>query len=262
MAIQSIERAITILQLFSYTKPRWGITEMASAMALPKGTTHNIVHTLEQGGFLTQDEETRKYQLGPNLFALGTIMAGTLEINRKASAPAHRLAVRTGLTCRVAVWDRDAALVTLDIDPKQSEGLSPRIGPRVLAYCSAIGRALLADFTEEEFESYLNRTQRVAFTPHTLTEKDQLHKEMERTRSRGYAVNNQELALGRASIAATILGHGGRLSASISLTGSPNRVLGKKVDSLAESLRYAAAEISRHMGFYPGSVEDAVKAIR
>lgn len=255
MIIQSVQRALDILSLFSYSRPRWGITEISLALALPKGTIHNIVKTLDQAGFLQRDEETRKYALGPRVFSLGTIMGGTLEINRKALGPAHRLAEETGLVCRVAIWDRDAALVTLDIDPRESEPFSARIGPRVLAYCSAIGRALLAHFTPEDLQSYMERTDFVAFTPHTIATPADLLAELEKTRVRGYAVNNQEIALGRASLGAPVFGPGGRLSASISLTGSAQTLLGQRLKKHAEALCRAAAEISSLSGYFPASAE-------
>ena len=220
-------------------------------MGLPKGTIHNIVNTLERGGFLQQDQDTKKYGLGPNLFTLGTIMAGTLEINQKAAGPAQDLARRTGLSCRIAVWDRDAALVTLDVVPQHAESLAPRIGPRVVAYCSAIGRALLVYLESSQLESYLEQTEMIPYTVHTITQRDELLRELERTRNRGYAINNQELAPGRASIASTILKTGSLLAASISLTGAPDHLLGAAMEGLAMELRSTAAEVSRYMGYIP-----------
>ena len=216
MIIQSIQRALNILTLFSPSRPRWGITEIASAMGLAKGTVHNIVHTLVQGGFLKQDPETRRYTLGYRIFTLGAIMAGTLEINQKAAGLVHQLARRTDLISRIAIWDHDAALVTLNAAPHYADSLSQQIGPRVVAYCSAIGRALLAYLEVDKLTAYLDHVEMVPFTPQTVTDKQSLMEILDQTRSRGYAVNYQELAQGRSSIAATIFQSGGVLAASIS----------------------------------------------
>jgi IclR family KDG regulon transcriptional repressor len=253
MIIQSVDRALDILSLFSYAKPRWGITEIALVMNLPKGTIHNIVSTLYSGGFLNQDEETRKYRLGSKLFSLGTIMGGTLEINQKASDPAHSLADRTGLVCRVAIWDHDAALVTMEVAPHNYKALAQRIGPRVAAYCSAVGKSLLAYLTSSEIRTYLDRTELVPFTPKTISSRDLLLEELDRTRTRCYAVNNEEIALGRASLATTIFGSNGRAVGAISQTGTLEQILGSKKDSLIRSLRTAAGEISAAMGYYPAT---------
>jgi DNA-binding IclR family transcriptional regulator len=248
--IHSVDKAIGILSLFSFARPRWGITEMAKAMELPKGTTHNLVRTLTAAGFLQQDSENRRYSLGPKLFTLGSIMVGTLEINQKAAGPARRLAAQTGLICRVAIWDADAALITLDMSRQEAETTAVRIGPRVAAYCSALGRALLAHLDPPALDVYLQALRPVGYTTRTLVAKTKIRKEIQETRSRGYAVNDQELALGRASLAVPLFQSGGSLAASFSLTGEPNELLGKKRVAMVTALQVTASEISRYMGFY------------
>jgi DNA-binding IclR family transcriptional regulator len=253
MIIQSVDRALDILSLFSYARPRWGITEIAAAMSLPKGTIHNIVSTLDAAGFLKKDEETRKYCLGPKLFSLGTIMGGTLEINQKASGPVHTLVERTGLMSRVAIWDHDAALVTMEVAPHNYNALAQRIGPRVAAYCSALGKSLLAFRTGPEIKAYLDRTELTPFTPNTLSKRDALQKELERTRERGYAVNNEEIALGRASLAAPIFGSDHRIAGAISQAGQVDQILGTPMDSLIQTLKATAGEISISLGYSPAT---------
>jgi IclR family transcriptional regulator, KDG regulon repressor len=256
MPIQSVERAIQILNLFSYSHPNWGITEMSSAVQLAKATVYNIVNTLERGGFLQRLDGNRKYSLGPSIYALGTIMANTLEINQKALYPAQNLSESTGLVCRVAIWNLDSALAILEVDPRDPKMFAPRIGPRLLAYCTALGRALLANMKDEEIQAYLSRTELRPLTPYTITDPKILREELELTKGRGYAINNQEIAVGRASIATPVFGGGGRrLEASISLSGSPDMVLGEKADSLYSVLGNTAIEISSSMGFYPGSLD-------
>ena len=257
MIIQSIHRAQQLLSLFSHSRPSLGITELSRLMGLSKGTVQGIVRTLAEGGFLQQDRETRKYRLGYKLYELGAVLSETLEINQKAAGPVHRLAERTELICRVAIWDRDAALVTLNIAPKYADSLAQQIGPRVVAYCSAIGRALLAYLEPSELEIYLDQTELVPFTPQTITNRGQLLRELEQTRVRAYAVNNQEMAPGRVSIAATVFQGGGGLAASISLTGSPDRVLGTESEGLANDLWTTAAEVSRYMGYSHEAPEES-----
>jgi DNA-binding IclR family transcriptional regulator len=253
MIIQSVDRALDILSLFSYAKPRWGITEIALAMNLPKGTIHNIVSTLDAAGFLKKDDETRKYSLGPKLFSLGTIMGGTLEINQKASGPAHRLAENTGLMCRVAIWDHDAALLTMEVTPHNYNALAQRIGPRVAAYCSALGKCLLAYLAGSEIKAYLDRTELTPFTPRTISRKEALLKELKRTRKRGYAANNEEIAPGRASLAVPVFGSDRRVVSTISLAGNVDQILGSEMDLLIRGLKATGGEISTALGFYPAN---------
>jgi IclR family KDG regulon transcriptional repressor len=259
MQIQSIQRALDILSLFSHAQPRRGLTEIAASTGLAKGTAHNIINTLVQGGFLKQDRETRRYQLGHKLFTLGTIMAGTLEINQKAGSLAHQLAGRTGLICRLAIWDNDAALVTLNAAPNYADTLSQQIGPRVVAYCSAIGRALLAYLTPEDLDAYLEDVELIPFTPKTVTDKSQLKKILNQTREQGFALNHEELAVGQTSIASTIFKNHGVLAASICLSGNSDVVMGPEKGSIISDLRRTAIEISRYMGHYPMVPKERVK---
>jgi DNA-binding IclR family transcriptional regulator len=237
MSIQSIERVGSILSLFSAQKPRWGNAEIASAVGLAKTTVSTILRTMVKIGFLSQDPETRRYTLGYRLFTLGMIAGDTLEINQKAQGPAQNLAERTGLICRVGIWDRDAVVTTLNIVPRDVEFLARQIGPRVVAYLHA-----------EDIEDYLKKTRMTPFTRNTITRKDRMLKELKETRIRGYSVNNEEYILGRASIAAPVFGRGGLVNAAISLTGSPENVLGSELKQHTRHLLDTATEISRLMG--------------
>jgi DNA-binding IclR family transcriptional regulator len=249
MSIQSIERVNQILSLFSLERPRWGVTEMANALDLPKTTVSSLVRTLSKIGFLDQDLETRRYTMGPKIFALGVIAGETYALNQKGEKPARDLAEKTGLICRLAVWDEDATLQTLDIIPKDVDFLARRVGPRVAAYGSSLGRAILAYLDPGEVKDYVDKTRIIPFTQYTITRRDELAKELNDTRERGYAINNQGVILGRASIAAPIFGRNGKVIASISLVGTPQKVLGPELDTFARHLQNTAMEISRLMGF-------------
>ena len=249
MTIQSVQRVSDILSLFSIERPRWGITDIANTLGLAKTTVSSLVRTLHEVGFLEQDRETRRYSLGPKIFVLGIVMSETLEINQRSEVIVRRLAQETGLLVRVSIWDRDAVLVTLNVAPQNSDPFPRRIGPRVMAYCSAIGKALLAHLDTEHLETYLKTNRFTPFTPHTITRKDRLRKELKETKLRGYAINNQEVSLGRASIAAPIFKRGGRIAASISLSGTPEQIMGDEQEKLVQNLMNAAEDISRQMGY-------------
>ncbi len=249
MIIQSITRVSKILSLFTFSKPNWGLSEIATAVGLARGTVHNIAQTLVVEGLLDQDPDSRKYSLGARFLTLGTIMAGTLEINQKAGSLASRLSSKTGFICHVGVWNRDAAIVTFKISPNQKKSWA-RVGPQVPAYCSAIGRSLLVHLDQNDLKSYLNQTKLVSFTSNTITIRDQLEEELEQTRLRGYAVNNQEISLGRGEIAATIFKAGNKLGGAISLSGDSDLIFNnKRLKNLTQELMNVAGEISTYMGY-------------
>jgi DNA-binding IclR family transcriptional regulator len=250
MIIQSVNRAADILSLFSSSQTFLGITEIASALKLNKGTVWGLVNTLEQCRFLQQDPDTRKYSVGPKIFELSTVYLSHVEINSKASRPLHRLASRTGLNGRVGIWESDAALITLLALPRSEDSLSHQIGPRVPAYCSGIGKALLAHLETRELEDYLRRVTLVRHTQGTITARDKLCEDLEDTRERGYSIGRAEMIPGVAALGAPIFDRKHRLAGAISISQSPAVVLGRRLKSLAAELLDTAFQISREMGCY------------
>jgi DNA-binding IclR family transcriptional regulator len=246
--IQSVHRAIQILGLFSFAVPRLGISEISRSLGLAKGTVQNLVRTLTQEGFLQQDEETRRYQLGLKIYELGITLAGSLEINQKASTPAHQLAQRTQRLVRIAILDNDSALVTLDAYPRSQPFLFRQFGPRAPLYCTALGKALLAYWGQDEYEAYLKRVELIPYTSNTITEKNHLLSELRETRLRGYSINREEHFLARAAIGAPIFGRAEYPAASMCIIVDPKMINGEKTEELAKDVLRTAYEISQLMG--------------
>jgi len=250
MTIQSIDRASQILGLFSLNRSMIGVTEIARSLNLNKSTVQGLVRALVYIGFLQKNQDTRKYQLGPRIYELGTILAGSLEINQKASQPADRLAKKIELLVRIAILDGDSALITLDAYPRSQPFIFRQFGLRAPLYCTAVGKALLAYLDRETVSDYVKRTELFAYTPTTLTNKEDLMKELELTRERGYSVNREEHFLSRVAIGAPIFGREGRLAGSMCISGPPARILGDDHEKLVQEVKDTSLEITRHMGHF------------
>ena len=251
MTIQSVQRVSDILSLFSIENPRWRITEIANTLNLPITTVSGLVRTMTITGLLEQERHSRQYGLGSKLFTLGIVANDTLEINQIAGVPVQQMADNIGLICRVSIWDHDAALVTIDASPRDADFLSRRIGPRVVAYCSSSGRVLLANLDKIEIERYLKEVKLTRLTPFTITRKDQLRRELKKIKMQGYAVNNQELRVGFASIAVPVFSNSDQVEASISVVGTPDYLIDSEFDNLLYILRSTADEISWKLGYHP-----------
>ncbi len=249
--IQSVQRAIQILNLFSLNTPSLGISEISRLLDINKGTVQGLIQTLFSEGFLLQDEETRKYRLGVKIYELGITSVGSMEINLRSSTPAHDLAKRTGFLVRIGIFDKDSAFVTLDAYPRSEPFLFRQIGPRTPLYCTALGRAILAFLDQDEFDAYFKKTKLIPYTPNTVIDKKELLKELEATRVRGYSINREEHIFGRAALGAPIFGRHKKLCASLCLVGNPNKILGKDLAHLAEEIKRTTMEISMNMGYFP-----------
>ena len=245
MNVQSVGRALHILALYSYSRPLIGISDIAQELGVSKGTAYNLAHTLEREGFIDQDAVSRKYRLGVMSLAVGSIASGTLEINQRAAGPANYLAERTQLLCRVGIWKRGRAVVTLNAAPHSRTPFQPFFGPIVPAYCTVIGKVLLAYLTPEQRKDYLDRTELVSYTDHTITDREELEKVLGRVRQNGHAIANQEIISGRAALAVPIFGPNPTPIAALALSGDVNQVLDEanKASYLRE-LASTAHEIS------------------
>lgn len=230
-------------------RPSLGISEISRSLNMPKGTVQGMVQTLADEGFLRQENESRKYRLGLAIHELSFVLAGSLEINQKASEPAHRLAVRSQRLIRVAILEKDAAVVTLDAYPRLEPFITRYFGSRSPLYCSAMGKAILAFMPKSEVNAYLDTYPLIPYTANTITDREELLEDLERTRLRGYAINRQEHLLSRSGIGAPIFRQKGELVGSIVMVVTLEQ-LDKEQRKLSRDVKETASEISRYMGHF------------
>lgn len=249
MTIQSIQRALDILSLFSRARPAYRLTDIAKRLNLSTSTVHGIVSTLEQNGMLINDPRTRQYKLGPKVCELGSHYASSLQINIHSSNPAQRLAQRTNLSSLVGIWDKNSALITLFAVPQNTWSTAYNFGPRVIPYCTAVGKAILAYIDREVCMAYLTQEQLIRHTKYTLATIEEILDELDEIRERGYAINKGEYMLGRTGVAAPIWGPEESLEGAMVITGrAEDEILGDKLSMLAEELLQTCSQISEAMG--------------
>ena len=251
MKIQSVHRAIDIINLFESLRPSLSLTQIANALNLNKGTAYGLISSLEQRDLLRKNPHTKHYKLGPRLYELGLIFSSTLEINQFSSGPAHELAEKTQQTPRIAVLEGDFAFITLYAMPGMQTNMVSQIGPKLPLFCTAIGKALLAFGDPQFLEGYLSRTKLVKYTEDTNTDPKKLQKEIEASIARGYATGHGGFQKGRAGIAAPILGYENKLEGALAISGKTEEILGEKMDWYVEEVLSTATGISKSMGYSP-----------
>jgi IclR family pca regulon transcriptional regulator len=255
----SLERGLSILSAFSGNHPVLGIADLARAVGLTKSTTHRYVATLVKLEYVQQDPETRKYSLGPRVVDLGFAAIDSMELTRVAAPSLQALADETGYTVSMALCDGPDVVY---VDRRRSGrrrtplamDLNLHIGSRLPAYCTALGKAMLAHKDAATLREILDRTDMARRGPNTLTNREQLMAALAKVRQSGVAVNNEELAPGLRSFAAPVRDRTGEVVAAINVAvhlsaapSSPEALAGR----LEPALRRTAAEISRRLGHRP-----------
>ncbi|WP_433825556.1 IclR family transcriptional regulator [Actinoplanes sp. CA-015351] len=254
---QSLERGLAILSSFNETTPVLGVADLSRAVALNKSTTYRYVATLARLGYLQQDPETKKYSLGPRVVDLGFAAINALEVNRAAAPYLQALADETGYTVSMAVLDgTDIIYVERRRSCRSSGGfamaLNLHVGSRLPAYCTSMGKVLLAHQEPAVLRGLLDRTDFARRGSKTLTNREQLTAALARIRQSGVAVNDEELAAGLRSVAAPVRDRTGRVVAAINIavhltvwSTTADAVVGR----LERPLRHSAAEISNRLGY-------------
>jgi IclR family pca regulon transcriptional regulator len=207
-------------------------------------------------GYLQQDAATKKYRLGPRVLDLGFSAINSMELREICAPHLQQLSDETGYTVNMAILDgpdivyvercRSSRTGQREID------LNLHVGSRMPAYCTSMGKVLLAYLSLDERAAVLEDTQLTRRGPNTLTTGRALLKELDRVRAEGLAINNEELAYGLRSIAAPIRSHGGEVVAAVNLAVHSSMVsMEELVARLSPALVRAAAEMSARAGYRP-----------
>lgn len=247
--VQSIERAAAILRLLARGSGRLGVGEIASSLELAKGTAHGILRTLQLVGFVEQDRESGKYQLGAALLHLGTSYLDVNELRSRAINWADALAARSGEAVRIGAPLEGKVLVVHHVFRPDDTLQTLDVGSLLPLHATALGKVLLAYDTD--LTSSLRAAELTAFTRKTLVSHKELNRALARIRDAGWAGEVDECVPGQASIAAPIRGYGGLVVGAIGVSGAVERICtpsGEPSPALVGNVRDAARAVSRDLG--------------
>lgn len=251
--VQSVSRALDLLEAFPKYGPELGLSRIAGLLDLNKATAYRLLSTLEERGYVERLPESRKYRLGVRAFELGSYFQSSLEVRRDALPHLRAIVEATGEAAFLCIREGDDALCVERVEAERQINIfSLRVGGKQPLHCGAAPRALLSGLSDAELQAYAARTGLPALTPHTLHTLEALLEDVHRTRSQGYVLSLNDVTQGIAAIGAPVYDHTGRVTAAISLSGLAGSYTTERVAELANILVPAAARLSRQMGF-PGS---------
>jgi DNA-binding IclR family transcriptional regulator len=247
-SVQSVERAVTILEVLARTGGA-GVTELAAELDVHKSTAFRLVSTLEQRGLVEQAEQRGKYRLGVGIVRLAGATAARLDVVQEARPVCRRLSAETGETVNIAVLSDRSALY-LDQFAGAS-ALQPHnwVGQHIPLHATSNGKVLLSRLSDEEVDRLLPSLP--GFTEATITSSTALHRELEEVRARGYAVAIDELEVGLTAIAAPVRDAHGDVVASLSVSGPTFRLERQRLEAMVPLLVAASEEVSGRLGWSP-----------
>ncbi len=249
--IGSVQRAVDILNLFDNQSPLLGTTEIARALGLHKSTVASLVYTLEANGFLTQDNESRKYRLGLKLVERASTMLEQVEIRQVAHPFLVQLRNRWNETVNLAVLDGHEIVYVERFLGTKALSMRPEVGNRAPVHSTALGKAMLCCYPQDQVRTFVRQNGLPIVTPKTITDPDQFYTELEKSLEQGYAVDDEENELGGRCIAVPIFDHTGSAVAAVSISAPTARLPIDQVPAAGEMVRETAKAISKCLGYVP-----------
>lgn len=246
---RSVERALSILSLFDYQKTEWGISEISRELELSKSTVHGLVKALEKDDFL-QMADNGKYGLGIKVYELGRTYSGNIRLNTAAEPMIKWLGKKYNESVHLAIYAGNKAVFIINNQAGSEGSVFPKAGAEVFAYCTAVGKVLLAFQAEEDIEKYLKNESLISLTSNTIINPDVLRSELKTVKKQRFAVDREEALPGIACVASPIFSVSRQIIAAISVSGNAEKILNEQVFSgCCRDVVQAAQTISELMGY-------------
>ncbi|MDP3084074.1 MAG: IclR family transcriptional regulator [Rubrivivax sp.] len=242
--VQSFARGLSVIRSFSASAPRQTLTQVAQRAGLTRAGARRILLTLAQLGYV--ESQGRLFQLTPRILDLGFAYLSSLPLWDLAEPVMETLAAEARESCSAAVLDGPDIVYVMRVHTHKIMSINLGIGSRLPAWCTSMGRVLLAALDDAELQRRLALAPRNARTARTLTAEAELLAAITAVRQQGWCLVDQELEEGLVSLAAPILDRGGRTIAALNISGQANRTPAPLlIERHLPLLRSAAQQISQ-----------------
>jgi IclR family KDG regulon transcriptional repressor len=246
--VMSTQKALGILEVLCKEGEK-GVTELVKKVGLGKSNVHRLLATLSHLGYVEQDPTTSKYSPSLKTYELGNAV-----VNRTGLLPIvhpylEELGEQFHETNNLAILDRGDVIYIDKVESPESLRMDIKIGSRVPAYCTALGKVLLAFLGEPEFRKFMKSQKLAHRTKKTVTSLAELKRNLQQVQTQGYAIDDEELYEGVRCIAAPIRGCNGKVIAAISIAGPSIRMNHDQLAQLKVPLLAAAKEICKKLGY-------------
>jgi DNA-binding IclR family transcriptional regulator len=246
--IQSVQKALRVLQAFSPAAPELGAQEIAARVGFPMSVTFKLARTLAAEGFLQQDPLSRRYRIGPGILAVTGAYLSSSPLHREGNEALRAVARTTGHTATLGIRDGHEVLFIAVAEGTHVVRASAGIGDRRPAYATATGKVLLSDLDDDEIRRLYEGRPMVPYTPRTVANVDALLRDVRRVRRRGLAYNLHERTADASAVAAPIRDFTGRVIAGMAVIFPAARETQPFIREVSRHLQHHATELSRRLG--------------
>ena len=240
---KSVEKAINILELLAKKQAGMSLTELSSYLSYPPSTAHRLLNTLVSRNYVRRDNDGL-YLIGYGILHLQALLQQNIPLERFARPLLVELEEETGMTTNLAIRDGSRAVIISIIKGSRNLVVNNNLGRYVSLHASSVGKCLLAFSAREEQEQLAGQLVLERYTPMTITNLHKLSHELQITRKRGYAVDNEEFVSGVRCIGAPVFNSNNEVIAAVSVSGLAPQIQGEVMDAYATKVTDVAKGIS------------------
>ena len=248
--VQSLTRGLKLLEWIAESNGSVALTELAQQAGLPNSTTHRLLTTMQQQGFVRQVGELGHWAIGAHAFMVGSSFLQSRNLLAIVHPILRNLMEESGETVNMAVLDQSdhEAIIIDQVQCTHLMRMSAPIGGKLPTHASGAGKAFLAQLSEEQVTKLLHRKGLHAYTHATLVSPVHLKEDLAQTRKRGYSFDDEEHALGLRCLAACIFDEHREPFAAISISGPISRITDDRVTEFGAMVIKAAKEVTLAYG--------------
>jgi len=242
--VASLEKGLAVIEAFDASRPRLTLTEVAKLTGITRAGARRYLRTLTKLNYANFDG--RYFSLNPRILRLGYAYLASTSHSLRLQPFLERISEQTGESSSAAMLDGDDIVYIARSATRRIMSIGLGVGSRLPAYCTSLGRAILAYQSPQEIEAYLRRVDLEPLTPKTMTDKGQFRAALEAVRAQGYSVVDEELEYGLRSIAVPLFQKDGSVTIALNISAQAARA---SVAEMEERLLPALREASEALRY-------------
>lgn len=244
-----VHRTLNILEMLATERQGLTNSEISRRLRIPKSSASYLLRALEGRGYLRRERGSGRYHLGLKVLYLNRAVLTGLGLHELSLPHLHWLVERSQLAAHVAVLDHGQAVYVEKVDSPGFIKMDTWVGRHMDVHATSVGKALVAFLPRPEVEAILHQHGLRKRTPKTIITVGKLFRELEKVRTCGYAVDDEENSPGVCCVAAPVFGSLGEVQAALGVSGATSQLNRATLPRVAAQVREAARRLSRQLGY-------------
>ncbi len=249
----TIDRTLSILESVAHSSNGMTNSDINRRLKIPKSSASYILRVLENRGYLIREKETGKYRLGLKLMSLTRDMLSHIDVRNVAKPVMENFVKKAKLSMHLAVLDNGRAVYVEKVEAESFVKMDIWIGHRLPIHTTAIGKILVSQLSETDLVSILDLRGMERKTPKSITTPKKYLSELDKVRKYGFAIDNEENAVGVRCVAAPVFDAGGKIIAALGTSSTTMQIDEAHLPKIVETVKYSALKISEQLGYQIGA---------